>query len=227
MKYLKMLGLAAIAATALMAFVGPSTASAYTLCELGVNREGKCVTGPNGESRHYASGTKFTADSTNSKLTVFGEGAATEYITCSTSKVALESTSTGDDLDGAVTGKITSVEWEGCAVKGGFPSCTVSKSSGYTGSVTGTSGGNGSVNVKGTGIRTKVVCGLIFSCEYEPTASGISLSLTGGNPAVMTASEQPLTLVAGGFGCGTEAKWDSTYNLEGANSALWVGTGDA
>jgi len=45
MKHLKTLGLAAVAAAALMAFIGASSASATVLCQTTPNAEGKCPTG--------------------------------------------------------------------------------------------------------------------------------------------------------------------------------------
>jgi hypothetical protein len=53
MKYVKMLGLTAIAATALMAFIGAGTASATVLCKNNLNTE-KC-------SERYPAGTKLEA----------------------------------------------------------------------------------------------------------------------------------------------------------------------
>jgi hypothetical protein len=45
MKYVKMLGLAAVAAAALMAFAGASSASASVLCKTKVNANGNCPAG--------------------------------------------------------------------------------------------------------------------------------------------------------------------------------------
>jgi hypothetical protein len=45
MKYVKMLGLAAVAATALMAFAGAGTASASVLCKTAPNAKGNCPVG--------------------------------------------------------------------------------------------------------------------------------------------------------------------------------------
>lgn len=176
MESLKMLGLAAVAP--LMAITGVASASAYTLCELGVNKERKCLTGPNGHSGTNRPVLCFPL-TPFVKCRLHDEGASTEYIACSTSLLNLESMGTGSDDDNPMPAGITLLGWSGCAIQRGSPTCEVSKSSGYTASV---SGGNGSMSVKGTGIKTKVVCGLIMSCEYEFTASGISMSLTGGKP---------------------------------------------
>lgn len=220
MKHLKIIGLAAIAAMAFMAFA--ASASADVLCKEAPNKSGECGT----VLGDYASGTAFEATSTNAKLTV--TGGATAYITCSHSLVTLKNTSTGSNTPGAaVNGEVSDVAWEGCKTAAGF-SCTVSTSKGYTGTIKATNDtGAGTMIVSGTGIKTKVTCVGVFECEYEPTASGIDFSITGGNPATGAASEQPLTLIAGGFGCGSSAKWDANYTMIGTNKAVWVATKNA
>src|SRR5512144_259426 len=59
MKYVKMLGLAAIAAAALMAFVGSSTASATILCKVTPETKGSVATCPEGQA--YPGGTTIHA----------------------------------------------------------------------------------------------------------------------------------------------------------------------
>ncbi|HVD38644.1 MAG TPA: hypothetical protein VNC15_07410 [Solirubrobacterales bacterium] len=222
MKHLKIIGLAAIAAMAFMAFA--ASASADVLCKTAPNKSGECETAVG----DYASGTVFTSESTNAKLTV--EGGITSYVTCSKSNVSLKNTSTGSNTSGtAVAGEVTKVSWSGCQTAGGS-SCNVSESSGYSGNVKATSdAGAGTVTVNGNATTT-VDCtsfGFEFKCTYKPTSGGLDLTLTGGNPASITATSQPLTLEAGGFGCGSGAKWDATYTLTGSNSALWVATKNA
>ncbi|HEU4462455.1 MAG TPA: hypothetical protein VFR75_07680, partial [Solirubrobacterales bacterium] len=68
MKYLKMLGLAAILALALAAFAGAGTAAAAKLCKTAPNKSNVC------EGGHYASGTSFHAEASNPVLTVVGSG---------------------------------------------------------------------------------------------------------------------------------------------------------
>jgi hypothetical protein len=223
MKYLKILGLAAVAAMALMAFAG--TASADVLCKTAPNGAGECPT--TGGNEDYAAGTKFVAESSSAKLTV--EGGAVSSITCS-SKVALENSETGSNAHpGAIAGKVTDVEWSNCVASNGS-NCTASTTTGYTGSISATDDeGNGKVHVTGTA-RTTVDCsvfGFSFKCVYTLPSTGISLSVLGGNPASIVASSQPLVLAESIFGCGSGAKWDATYKLTGTNTALWVATKNA
>jgi hypothetical protein len=217
MKYLKMLGLAAVAAMAFMAFA--SVASADVLCKAAPNKSGECST----VSGDYPAGTKFNATSTNPKLTVVG--GVTAYVTCNHSAVELENTSTGSNTPGSgVPGTITDLTFStDCTTAGGL-SCTISTTKGYTGSIKATNhSGSGALTVFGNTIRTKVVCGSIFSCEYSPKAAGLTVDLTGGNPATVKASEEPLEEFSG-FGCGSETTWDADYSLTGANTSLWVAT---
>ena len=216
MKHLKILGLAAIAAMAFMAFAG--SASADVLCKAAPNKAGECPTA----SGDYAANTKFTATSSNPKLTVVG--GVTAFVTCKESSVTLENTGTGSNTSGvAIPGKITDLTFTNdCTTAGGI-SCTFSTTTGYTGSVKATNNsGGGALTATGSTIRTKVVCGVIFSCEYSPKAEGLTVDITGGNPATVKASEEPLDQISG-IGCGSEAKWDADYTLT-SPTALWVAT---
>ncbi len=216
MKYLKMLGLAAVAALALAAVVGASTASAAALCKTAPSKSGVC------EGGKYASGTKFNATSEKAELVV--TGGAVSGVTCTHSAVALKNTAeTGAT---GVPGEITDVTFSSCKVTGSETTCTATTTSGYTGTLTPTTDtGNGTLNVKGAAVTT-VTCGGIFRCEYKAPEAGLNLALTGGNPAQVTATSVTLTNV-GGFGCGTAAHWSATYTLkavEGSPTALWVST---
>jgi hypothetical protein len=221
MKYLKLLGLAAIAATALMAFSAGS-ASADVLCKVAVNAAGECPT-----TNDYAANTVFNATSTNAKLTVTGSPIGVTSLSCTHSTATIETTSTGSNTPGVgVTGDVTDLIFGGtCTTNNGF-TCTVSTTKGYTGTVKAiNNSGTGEITVTGVGIKTLVNCASgFFKCEYEPTAAGVKLHIDPSATATITATEQALTLV-GGSGCGTGAKWDATYHLVGPGpTALWVAT---
>lgn len=226
MKYLKMLGLAAIAAAALTAIMGAGTASAYTLCTNGVNASGQCVTGT---TTHYANGTTFIATAKEAVLTVTGSGRAFAKLDCH-SEVDIDQTSTGSDDDVAVTGTITWLKFSNCtSTEPDIGTCTVSEGKNYTGNMVGTSAGNGTLTVTST-TSTSVVCAGFFECTYTTAKNGVTLAFTGGKPATWVASEVPLTLAAGGFGCGTGAKWDATYTQTTPSptvEGVWIATTDA
>jgi hypothetical protein len=104
MKYLKMIGLAAVAAAALTAFLGAGTASATVLCETNVTTN--C-----GNSWEVKSGSALTFSAEGSTVLTgpFGETIAT----CTGSNVAGNTTSTGSSAT-TVTGNITSLTFTGC-----------------------------------------------------------------------------------------------------------------
>jgi hypothetical protein len=106
MKYLKILGLAAVAAAALMAFVGAGTASAETtLC--------KTTTTPCPSTGNYPVGTVIKGTSSNSKLV---SAFLTDACTSSTVEGTLERATTP-------AGKITNLSWSGCT----YPTTTATK----------------------------------------------------------------------------------------------------
>jgi hypothetical protein len=217
MKHLKVLAISAIAAMALMAFA--STASADVLCKAAPNKSGECPTA----SGDYASGTTFVATSTNPVLTV--TGGLTPKVTCKESKVELKNSNTGSNTPGgAVSGEVTDLTFTNdCTTEGGT-SCTITTTKGYNVSIIAVAdNGNGSVHITGNSIKTTVTCGAFFSCEYSPVLTGMTVDLTGGNPATVKASSEPLHLTAG-IGCGSAGIWHADYTLTSPNSAVWVAT---
>jgi hypothetical protein len=222
MKYLKIIGLAAIAAMALIAFA--SSASADVLCKEAPNAAGECST----KAGDWPSGTKIATEASDPTLTVTESSVGITSVTCTSSNVTLETTGTGSNTPGVgVPGTVTLVKWAGCKTNGGL-TCNVSESSGYTGTLTATNNaGTGTLHVTGAK-RTKVTCGFIFSCEYEPTASGIDMHFFGATTARVSVTNAPLTLVAGGSGCGTKGEWDAEYIVTSINGTasknIWVAT---
>jgi hypothetical protein len=219
MKHLKILGLAAVAAMALMAFIGVGSASADVLCQTAPNKAGECATSPG----DYIAKTVFTAEATNPTLTV--TGGFVSSVTCEKSNVTLENTSTGSNTPGtAVGGKITDLTFTGNCQTNSGSKCTVSTGSGYTGSIVATGNkGSGTFTVN-SATSTSVTCLGFLECTYTTAANGLVLGYTGGNPAAVVANNETLAHEPGGFGCGSEAHWTATYNATGANSAVWVAT---
>jgi hypothetical protein len=217
MKHVRILGLAVVAAMAFMAFAG--TASADVLCKGAPTKSGECRTA----TGDFSAGTTFKAISTNPKLTI--TGSFTAYLSCEESGIELKATSTGGNTPGsAVSVEITDLIFTGDCTTAGGSSCTISTTAGYTGTAKATNDfGGGAFTIFGSAIKTKIVCGGIFSCEYSPKAAGLTVDLTGGNPATVKASEEPLEEFSG-FGCGSETTWDADYSLTGANTSLWVAT---
>jgi hypothetical protein len=105
MKHLKTLGLAAVAATALMAFVGTGTVSATVLCKNNLNTE-KC-------SEKYPVGTVGVASLTGSGVMETLSGTVLNTCTSSTAKETLQNEGSATTT---VTGKVaaSAISWSGC-----------------------------------------------------------------------------------------------------------------
>lgn len=214
-----MLGLAAVAAMAVIAFIGAGSASATVLCKVTPTpntTEAKCPA-----ASTYGPGTVIEATSTNPTLTAEPVG-----VTCTHSIVKGETTTTGG-ASSTVLGTMTTFDFTGCKEKLFNTSCTVkSVNTSYLMELHWTSGShNGTLTAKNHGFGepgASVSCPFVgLNCVFgaEPT-----VNVTGGNPATVTATEVPLTIKAeGGFTeCPEEAFWDATYTVL-APKPLWVG----
>jgi len=193
-KYIKIVGLAAVAAMAIMAFVGAASASATQLC---------ATTGTGAECAGSGAG-KFeyegavTGTSTNATL-------ATNLanVVCEHSETTLNAeASTGSPV---ITGTVSALSFTGCKTEGTNIACTVtvrnlpyhSELSGTTLTVTDPSGAG-----------AKVVCGLVLSCEFlTPEAN---LAVVNGSPTVAKAEGVELEHEAG-LTCPATAEWNATY----------------
>lgn len=207
MKYLKMLGLTAVAAMALLALVGATSASATVLCKATPSAKGVC---PAGEK--YAANTTISATSGTATLET-----NTENVTCTSSSTAVKNTA---ESGVPLPGEVTSLSFSGCKSSGGAGCSVESVGAPWSGNVAWTSGGNGTLTVNNGGAR--VSCGFGFlQCRFS--ASTLSLGITGGNPAVVTASKAPLSITAeeGFLKCPTEAKWSATYQATSPTN-VWV-----
>lgn len=198
MKYLKMLGLAAVAAMAVAAFAGASTASA-TVCTEGT------TTSPCGSGHTPYSG------SIVAKL-VPGTSAVLEgtlKVSCSESEVAGTTNSAGE-------GKLTSVTFKKCS---NCPTVT-SENLPWTAKATG-SGGNGTMTVFNPRVLLQ---GCFFgAATCRATATEVNLEVIGGKPAKVIASNEPLKIeTVSGFGCGSSGSWTATYETTTPSTGIWL-----
>lgn len=192
MKYMKILGLAAVAAAALMAFVGASTASAAVLCSTTTTPCNSVV--PN----HTKIGFRLNEGAAAVLTNTAGE----ELDTCKKSTVTGELTNPGGESS-SPTGPISTLDWEECT----FTTTTVSGFSGkleITGPVTGNS--NGTI-VSDAEIKVTITIPLFGSCVYGVKA-GVSLgSLTEGNPPTFDPSAVAERLSGSSIPCPLTAFW--------------------
>jgi hypothetical protein len=204
MKYLKILGLAAFAATALMAFVGAGTATAETtLC--------KTTTEPCPSTGNYPAGTVIKGTSTNSKW-------VTAFMTESCSNSSFEG-----KLEQATTpkGKITSFTWSGCT----FPATTrtLGELQVHHDPTPETGKHNGTVTILGTVVKIESSFGTCY--YFGEVKEGLTLK-AGGSPVLVANAKVKLvnnaTHPSSSF-CSAEGTWTADYSITPA--PMYVTTG--
>jgi hypothetical protein len=194
MKYLKMLGPAAIAAMVLTAVIAATSASAAVLCKSNTN---PCT-------EIYPAGTKISA-SLSSKSDV--------QLTTSIGTV----TCIGSTISGELTagnpahGKITSVTFSGCSL--GSTNCVAEgEGTPYTATVwTGSQLGNGDLIAEPylfDKLHLGVACGSLINCTFG--TSSISMVIVGGMPARLVVSQSYAR--EGGL-CPAAVTWEAEYTV--------------
>jgi len=196
MRYLKMFGLAAIAATALMAIAGAGSASATVLCSTTAD---PCPPGqdwPVGITLDWsipAGGSILQTDTAGKVLN-----------TCKESTVKWTMTKTGSSVE-TVTGVDEETTFGTCT----FPTKTLKLANTEIHKIAGTSDGT----VTADGVTEITINSPIFgSCIYGvPNGASIG-EITEGNPA--TFHVNAVTQRLGGSGvCPATDKWTATYTL--------------
>jgi hypothetical protein len=186
---IRTIGLAAIAALALTAWLGAGSATAAetTLCKSAADVP-LCSA-----ANRYAAGTTFQA--------------TTEEAIISTSLVSVECKSSMEGKTNTQSGNplgitITSWSLDSCTTVGGTD-CVVENNNAkapYAGSVTWTSSDDGDLSVKSAGSGAPswlLECGAFMHCTFS---SQPTLSMNGGNPGEIVASSEPMS-TEGGFFC--------------------------
>jgi hypothetical protein len=203
-KYLKMLGLAAVAAAALMAFGGAGTASADELCTAeAVNKmcpEGKLITTLEASLVGSAKLESTTGETLDTCTYGIFEGTITNQ---------------GTGVD-PITGDINTLDWGKTGTL-----CTFTTDTTVLGTLTATatSGGNGTVTGVGNSVTINTV--LFGSCVYG-TGTGIKLgTFTGGSSAKLDISAV-VNKTSGGFACPSTAIWNATYQVTNHSSAFLI-----
>jgi cytoskeletal protein CcmA (bactofilin family) len=182
MKYVKILGLAAVAAMAMMAFAGSASAATHLV---GGEPEATLTKGAKID---------FSIPSGGSALLVTTKGETLD--TCSSSTVQGE-------LETETTGKITALTWSGCT----FTTDTVTLGKLK---VTGGTETKGTVESDAEiGVTINTV--LFGSCVYGVEANKVVGSIAG-SPAVFTANAVAIKLSGSNFACPETSKWTGTYN---------------
>lgn len=191
MKHVKTLGLAAVAAMALMALVGAGTASATggVLCSTATDP----CTAPWSTPQPLVfslQGSAHLEDTNGNTLD-----------TCTGSTVEGELTS--NKSGGEATGKNTNIAWSSC-------SATTDTTKPGKLRITALANGNGTLY---SDEEIKVTINIFGSCEYGVT-NGVDLgTLTEGKGTSAVFHAEAIATRLSGFICPTTAKWTATYVL--------------
>ena len=199
MKYLKMLGLAAVAAMALMAFAGAGTASATTLCKTVPDANGNCEA-----AWHYPIGTVIHASQEAGTTAILEDTSGNTLVTCTESTIKGTTTTTGSSTE-TVKGHISAMIW------GSGPTpCTATTDTIALGELevhAELPHGNGTLTGSGSKVTVQIFG---VSCVYG-TGAGTDLgTVTGGNPATIDVNAV-INRVEGGFLCPSTTKWTASY----------------
>jgi hypothetical protein len=231
MKYVKMLGLAAVAAAALMAFVGASTASATVLCKTPGTGTPTGTTCPANQA--YPAGTEIHAVSEGNL--VLTTGSEFTEITCKKGTVKGKTSNEGSATE-TVSGAAETITWEECSTPNG--ACTVTTLKPGTlevhwiegvdknekGEVTAVTGShNGTLTSNGAEITSS--CASIFGnihCIYKAAEEDLG-TVTGGNPATADFESTPVNIIATSGLCPSGPKWDAKYEITSPNPLYVAG----
>jgi len=208
MKYAKMLGLAALAALALMAFVGAGSASAKVCSTAGVGAS--CGAG---HGNVYTGAVKASLTSGKTAQLVSG------FITVNCS----ESSATGEITNGETgAGNISSLTFGGCT--SGLGACTAKTSASSVNkwpvTVTGEGTTSGKMVVKN--VTGEFTCAGV-TCKYVAAEAGKAgeIVVAGGEPGEIKATKVVLTKEEGSsFLCSNTATWSGEYLISTPNSVF-------
>jgi len=193
MKYAKMLGLLAVAATALMAFASPALATFAT------SPANTTYTG------------KVKATSTNTVLT---NSSTIGTVKCGHSEVEGEITSHSTTSTVTLIGHITKLTFTSCT--GGEPTSPVATPGTLeVHTFSGSSDGNGTATSNGAVVTIHKT--LVGTCVFKTKATDIGKVVgsknNGGKTAILEIGSQPIPQESGNPFCPASATWTGTYTV--------------
>jgi hypothetical protein len=205
MRYLKNLGLIALAVTAFTSAVGAGSASAAVLCK---TKASPCP-------EHYPVGTAMSGSlrtGTTSRVTsTFGT------ITCQKSTFAGKQTQT------TAHGEITSFTFSECTGPAG-QACTMKAVNlpwTYAGTASGSGNGTIAVTARTGGLSPgfSADCGSWMNCTF--TMSSFSFAFFGGAPAILSVVNTT-PIATSGFPCPAQIAWEAEYVLTAPSPAYLI-----
>lgn len=205
MKYLKMLSLAAVAAAALMAFLGAGTASATVICKNNLNTTA-C-------SEKYPVGTKGTASLAAGTTAVLETTAGEALVTCTESVISSTLENAGSATTTVKSG-VSTMTFANC----NLPVVVLKGGSAELHHIAGTD--NGTLTTFGTEVTVQIFG---TTCVYG-SGSGLDVGITvGGNPGSMQLSTV-FPRISGSFICPADARFTGKYVATSPTNA-WVAAG--
>ncbi len=200
MKYVKMLGLAAVVAAAVMAFVGPASAMAETGTTLCKTNETPCSA-----ANQYTTGQVISGHLKTGTIAKLKAGVAT--VECNESAVSLEQTSSGG-ASSSVAGKILSLSFNN---SGGACNCKVTVETLGSGNISHNAGTmNGEIT--GSGTKVKIECGTT-TCIYAGAITKNLTALGGAAPEVIANEAELEKQTGSGALCAKVADWHAEYTV--------------
>ncbi|MGN6276242.1 MAG: hypothetical protein ACTHNP_09990 [Solirubrobacterales bacterium] len=192
MRHLKMLGLALVAATALMAISGAGAASATRLCKAA---EATCSA-----AKTYPAGTEIITSLERETSNLLRDTSSSNRNECTGSEVKSK---TENETGATISGPITSLTFTGCT----NTTNVTANGSIEISHISGTN--NGTVTLKNTKVRLSIFG--VF-CIYG-AGSGTDIgTLTGGAMATLDINAV-VNLIEGGFFCPTTQVWEGKHTV--------------
>jgi len=213
MRYMKMLGLAVVAALALTALVGAGSASAVTLCKKNV---APCPAGEN-----YPLGTVIEGHTSHFYIETTG-GLQNPNVTCTTSTFSGKTTSVTASPT-SLTGTIDKWTFVHCTEDITKGLCTVQvTNSPQTAHITtagASSNGNGRLTI--TGFEITFLCESLgtssFGVDHCLYKGDVVMNVVGGSPATATSPASVSSRSGGDFGCPSTAHIVAKYTITKPN----------
>jgi hypothetical protein len=192
MKYVKMLGLAAVAAAALMAFVGAGTASAAgVLCS---TQSAPC-------NSPWANGVLTFSQESSTLLKQTASAGGETLDTCKKSSVS--GTLTNGSSSSNASGAISSLLWEECT----WTTTTIANG-GLEVEAAGSHNGTVKANAE---IKVTISIPFFGSCVYGVTAGTTVGTITEGNPGTFDANAVASKLSGSSITCPSTSNWSGSY----------------
>ena len=206
MKYLKMLGLAAVAALALMAFAGAGSASASTLCKTSLKPLEPCPVGWKWIKP------KLVASLAKGSSAELEAGSLLD--TCTEAGVTGQVENEGSETEN-IRGEVKkeNLTWGGCTNK-------TETLEGGTLEVEAVAAENGNGTVKAKGFKVTVLT-LGVSCIYG-AGGGITLGEYTESTKHIDVSTTVLRQSGSSFICPASATWKATYVITEPAGTIWV-----